>query len=214
MTPASPKQVSKLKKWSQKISLPGKKGGNTKKVRKECERSTSYIWNVERESVLHSIWNHKRLDYKLCSEQVPIDIECENLNPHLSLLLYPYGLFSDKNKSMTLLAKVIIPNDCPPIPVTASFNMSWKVSTAMTEAGILECSKKPIKVSFEKGMVYVHKFLPHNVLQQNCCKMLMISIHLNTSYSVHDMEDYSNDVTDETRAKDSQMAQKHSGMYP
>ena len=210
MSSPSPKQVSKLKKLSQRLSLPGKRGGNTKKARRACERTTYCTWNVERESVLHSIWNHKCLDYTLCSEQVPIDIEYESLNPYLSLLLYPYGLFSDKNKSMTLLAKVFIPNDCPPIPVTASFNMTWKISTG--KADILECSKKPIKVSFDKGMVYIHKFLPHNVLQQNCCKMLSISIHLSTSYSVHDMDSYSNVMTEETPIKDSQMTQKRSGM--
>ena len=205
----SPKQVSKLKRLGQKISLPLKSGRGTRKV---SERNTHCTWTVKRESVLHSIWNHKCLDYTQCSEQIPIDIECEHLNPYLFLFLYPYGLFSDKNKSMTLLVKLFIPNDCPPVPVTASFNMSWKISTDITDEGILESSKKPIKVSFEKGMVYIHKFLPHSVLQQHCCKMLKISVQLSTSYSVHDIDSYSNDITDEGTAKYSQMTQKCSGM--
>ena len=143
---------------------------------------------------------------KKCPERVPIDIECEHRNPYLSLFLYPYGLFSDKNKSMTLLVKTFTHDDCPPIPVTASFSMSWRVCT---DAGILAHSKEPIQVLFEKAMVYVHKFLPHSVLKENCCKMLKISIHLSTSYSVRDIDSYSND---ETTDKDSQMAQKCSGI--
>ena len=168
----------------------GLKKGSSKRVR---GRTTQRTWSIERERLRQPIWDHKYLDFQKCTEPVPIDIECGPLNPYLSLHLYPYGLFEDQNKSITLLIKVIIPDECPPIPSDAPFSLSWeivKVDTAGTMK--IDCSKKPIKVQFQTGLIYLHKFLPHTVLQQHVCKMFEIIFFVHTTYSIHD--NYSNNT--------------------
>lgn len=159
-----------------------KKGKKTVKC-----RTTQHTWNIEREGVLQSIRNHKYLDFKKCPELPPIDITCGPQNPFLSLQLYPYGLFDDQNKSMTLLVKVIIPDDCPPIPTDANFTLSWDISKVEKVGSVkLECSKKPTKVQFQTGLLYLHRFLPHSIVQQHYCKSFEITIYISTTYSIYD----------------------------
>ena len=159
--------------------------GGRKVSGKGLERTTKCMWDVERESVLKSIWNHQHHDSTQCRTPVPIDIECGPHNPHVSLQLYHYGLFEDANKSMTLHVKVVIPDNCPPLPTDATFTLTWEVhAVTKLDTKKLEGSKKPIKVRFGTGVFYIHKLLPHSVLQQNKCEMLKISVHLTTAYSI------------------------------
>ena len=160
---------------------------------KGLERTTQCTWCVKRESVLKSIWNHQHLNHTQCPTPVPIDIECGPQNPHVYLLLYHYGLFEDSNKSMTLHVKVVVPDDCPPLPTDATFTLTWVVR-GVTKMGSKELgsSKKP-NVRFNTGILYIHKFLPHSVLQQNNCETLEICVHLTTAYSIRD--DYTTSTT-------------------
>ena len=155
------------------------------------ERSTPHVWSVVRQSLLNSIWNHRRLDCAKCPDTVPIDINCGSLNPYLCLHLYPYGLFSDKGKSMTLVIKVVIPDDCPPIPSDASFSMTWELFSIdeVRAAKKFQWSSRPKELKFTTGMDYIHKFLQHDALQQQCCKKLEIHVHLKTGYSVYHTHD-------------------------
>ena len=101
---------------------------------------------------------------------IPIDIECGELNPYVSLRLYPFGLFEDENRSMTLLLNPIVPDKCPPLPEDANFSLSWGIFALEADAeNLLEQSKKPVKVQFVQGIVYVHTFFPHALLQQHKC---------------------------------------------
>ena len=85
---------------------------------------------------------------------------------------------------MTLLLNPIIPDQCPPLPEDAKFSLSWGIFTLEADAeNLLEQSKKPVKAQFVQGVVYVHKFLPHALLQQHKCEELKICIYLSTGYS-------------------------------
>ena len=127
----------------------------------------------------------EQLCYMKCHKQLAIDMEYGDLNPYVSLFLYPYGLFGDQNKSMTLLVKVILPDDCPPVPASASFNFSWiiKCKYEFGQGKLLECSRKPVRIPFDKGMVYIHKFFPHTAILKYDCNEY--EIHTQTSYWSH-----------------------------
>ena len=85
---------------------------------------------------------------------------------------------------MTLLLNPIIPDKCPPLPEDATFSLSWKIFTLeVDKENLQEQSKKPVKVHFVKGVVYVHKFFPHALLQQHKCEELKICLFLSTGYS-------------------------------
>ena len=157
------------------------------KARGRCERATQHTWSVERESILKSIRHHQHLSHTKCSDLVSIDIECGPQNPYLSLVLYHYGLFEDKHKSMTLHIKINIPDDCPPLPTDATFTLTWDIhAVSKINAEKLESSKDPIKIRFRTGTFYIHNFLLHTVLQQNRREMLEISVHLKTTYSIRE----------------------------
>ena len=155
-----------------------------RKAKRSRELTTQCTWTIERNQLVNNIWNPKeRLSYIKYHKPVAIDMEYGDLNPYISLFLYPYGLFADQNKSVTLLVKVILPDDCPPVPATASFNFSWDIRTKEAGAGqgkVFESSKKPVKVPFDKGMVYIRKFFPHTTLQKYDCNEY--EIQLRTSY--------------------------------
>ena len=142
------------------------------------------------------------------SEKLPIDIKCGKLNPCISLRLYPYGLFNDENKSMTLLLKVVIPDDCPPIPLSAKFSLAWRIGAVKPKTEELRRSKKAIKVGFDMGVVYAHGFLSHTTLQKHCCEDLEIQMFVSTSYSTRSSHEsdmhsnLSNNTTDAAAGKD------------
>lgn len=88
---------------------------------------------------------------------------------------------------MTLVIKVVIPDDCPPIPNDASFSMTWEIFK-VDKHGVrekFECSKKPKDVKITTGMDYIHKFLQHDVLQKHKCEKVEMSVQLKTTYSVY-----------------------------
>ena len=153
---------------------------------KTCARSMQYTWSIKREQLLNDIWHHRDLHCIKFPELIPIDIECGPHNPHLSLFVYPFGLFEDKNKSMTLMVKVTVPDKCPPIPSKEALELMWGVSIAANEEQkTLENSKKPVKIKFKVGVKYIYKLLSHKALQINNCEGLELRVHVSTNYSVH-----------------------------
>ena len=154
-----------------------------------CQRRISkYAWNIKSEGVLPLVRRGGHLQCIYCPEHVHIDIECRNANPHLSLSLYPYGLFEDVEKSMTLQFKVVIPDSCPPIPTKATFDLSWEifVKGAADSFRKIETHKQSLQVKFKIGMGYIHKFLPHSQLPNHDFKSLEIEIRVSTAYSIRD----------------------------
>ena len=158
------------------------KAGSKGKAHTGTGWSAQHKWSLEKESLAKIIWSHQELKYLKYPEHIPIDIECGIHNPSLSLLLYPFGLFEDKNKSMTLMVKVFIPDECPPIPSHETFDMRWGVSIA---ANTLESSKRAEKIKFKTGVKYIHRFLLHRSLQQNDFERLEIRVHISTTYVMH-----------------------------
>ena len=102
--------LSDLDKWKK---LLRSKCSKAKKI------SSHKKWVIQKGPLGQYIWDHKyHSDFIKCPEEVPIDIGCEDSNPRLSLLLYPFGLFEDKSFSMTLQIKLRIPDKCPPLRPT------------------------------------------------------------------------------------------------
>ena len=148
--------------------------------------STQNTWGLKRENLLRPIWDHQSLNNIKIPQHITIDVESGDHNPYLSLFIYPFGLFEDKNKSMTLVVKVSIPDECPPIPSKATFDLRWGVSiAAKEEAKTLEDSKRPVKIKFKTGVKYIHKLLPHKTLQQNMCERLELRVYISTTYSTN-----------------------------
>ena len=164
-------------KWKRLLNLSGRKAKRSHELTNQC------TWKIERDQLVHYVWSPKKwLGYIKYPKQLAINMEYgDHANPYISLFLYPYGLFPDENKSVTLQVKVTLPDDCPPLPATTSFNLSWEICTKESGQGkLLECSKKPVKIPFDKGVVYIYKFFPHATLQKFVCNEY--DIHIRTSY--------------------------------
>ena len=188
-----------LKKLGQK--LPWK----VKKIKEAGrEKGGQYMWCIERESLLHSIWDHRTHDLIKCSEHISIDIGCADGNPYLTLTLYPYGIFSDANKSMTLQFKVVMPDNCPPLHISSSFELYWEMCISdVNNSDKSKWLKEMRTVTFKTGMDYVHKFLPHSILQQHTGKMLEISVYTNTTVSLGNNITYGDHSTSKNMGKNS-----------
>ena len=86
---------------------------------------------------------------------------------------------------MTLMVKVTVPDECPPIPSKETFELMWGVNiAAKEEPKTQENSKKPVKIKFKAGVKYIHRFLSHKALQMNNCERLEVRVHVSTNYSV------------------------------
>ena len=143
------------------------------------------------------IWNHEhRFGFIKYSKTLPIDLDHGDFNPHLSFLLYPFGLFSDANTNVTLQVKIVVPDNCPPIPITDTFNLSWEILyTRKANSGtgrLFACSKKPLKIPFDRGMIYVHNFLPHDRIKQ--CRCEAFEIHMHTKYCSSEVSSTANET--------------------
>ena len=142
-------------------------------------------WKIKKNVlVLHKT---KRQYYIKCPEKLPIYIGCGDLNPRLSLLLYPFGLFDENSSSMTLQTKLNIPDKCPPLLPTDTYSLSWDIhsqETKTTERMVLACSKRPYRIPFDRGMFYIFDFLSHNAIKQ--CESPAFEIHIRTSYLCED----------------------------
>ena len=142
---------------------------------------TEHTWSLKRDDVWKPIWQ-QTLHYLKCPDTVQVNVGCGEFNPYVSLLLYPFGLFEDQNKSMTLMVKITIPDRCPPIAIQDTFDLRWGVSITATEEPIraitLGGSKKPLKIKFKTGVEYIHKCLPHSTLKENKCERLEVRVHI------------------------------------
>ncbi|CAI8051843.1 hypothetical protein GBAR_LOCUS28378 [Geodia barretti] len=172
--------LKESRKWKMKF-LPGRGGSKAKKGR---GLATHAIWIVEKGLLARYIWDPSyNFAFIKCSKQVPIDIGCGNFNPTLSLLLYPLGLFDDKRSNMTLQLKILIPDECPPLLPTDSYNLSLKICSAETRTTPgtqLEYAHKSYRIPFDQGMIYIHSFLPHHIIKQ--CESSALEFHITTSH--------------------------------
>ena len=123
------------------------------------------------------IWNHKEQGSVRCPEQLQVDTRCGGKDPHLTFQLYPYGLFEDKGKNMTLFVKTIIPDDCPPIHPSTKLHLTVRVSTV--EGKQLHVHQLESKVN--SCVLYTSKLMSHKELQKITCKKLCIEVSASTS---------------------------------
>ena len=144
---------------------------------------------MKKEQLGSFIWNHKHhQSYIKYPRKLQVDVDCGDLNPWLSLQLYPFGLFTDEGTSVTMVVKMSIPDDCPPIPPTDTYSLSWDICIVNegNKGKLLGGSKKPMKVSFDKGTVHVRKFFPHATIKHCTCDKF--EIHVYTSYTCQENE--------------------------
>ena len=150
-------------------------------------RISRHTWIIEKDFLL--------LERINCNEKVSIDIGCGKFNPYLSLCIYPEGIFEDAGKSMTLQLKVLTPDECPPIPTKATFDLSWEIlSNEGQSCRKLKHSKKPTQIQFKTGMEYVHKFLSRTMLPKNEFISLEICLCASTAFSVSKASDQVTDT--------------------
>lgn len=143
-------------------------------------------WILSRKDLFEPIYEQQISSIKY-PQQIPLDIDSHDHNPYLSLFLYPFGLFDDRNKNMTLMVKVTIPETCLPIPSKALFELRWGLSIK-TEGGsktLAGDSKKVIKIKFKAGVKYIYNILRHKILLQNKSETLELHLHISTSYSIN-----------------------------
>ena len=156
--------------------LPGRKG--------KINRVTEQTWSVQKAPLGQFMWDDKcKAGHLKFRKNLPVEVDCGDLNPTLSFLLYPFGLFDDRSLSMTLQIKVNIPDDCPPLLPTDTFTLSWAIHTQATKTmprRLLTCAKKPLKIQFDRGMLYIFRFLPHDIIKP--CECRALEIYVTTSY--------------------------------
>ena len=182
-----------------------------RKAAKENKGQTltaEHTWRVKKSVLGRYIMDHKHHhDYIKCPKKVPIDVGCGHLNPSLSLLLYPFGLFDDNSSSMTLQIKLKVPNRCPPLLPTDTYSLTWEIrSQETTEGKLLSCSRVPLP--FDRGMVYVFNFLSHNVIK--VCESSAFEIRIRTSYLC---QDTSAGALAKVHAHEPDIVPKYTGMW-
>ena len=142
---------------------------------------------------------------------MPIDVGCGHLNPSLSLLLYPFGLFDDNSSSMTLQIKLKVPDKCPPLLSTDTYSLTWEIrsqETKTTEGKVLSYSRAPPLVPFDRGMVYVFNFFSHNAIK--VCESSAFEIRIRTSYLC---QDTSAGALAKVHAHEPDIVPKYTGMW-
>ena len=158
------------------------------KATKGQKLTAGQTWVIKKSLLCQYIWYHKhRKEYLKCPKKVPIDIGCKDLNPSLSLLLFPFGLFNDNSSSMTLQIKLNIPDKCLPLLPTDSYHLSWEIrsqETKTSEGKVLICPARPFRIPFDRGMFYIFKFLSHDAIK--LCESSAFEICVNTSYLCED----------------------------
>jgi hypothetical protein len=171
--------------------------------------TAEHTWRVKKSVLGRYIWNHKHHhDYIKCPKKVPINVGCGHLNPSLSLLLYPFGLFDDNSSSMTLQIKLKVPDKCPPLLTTDTYSLKWEIrSQKTTEGKVLSCSRAPL-VPFDRGMVYVFNFLSHNAIK--VCESSAFEIRIRTSYLC---EDTSAAALAKVHTRGPEIVPKYTGMW-
>ena len=146
----------------------------------------SHVWRIKKTLLCQYIWYHKhRQEYTKCPKKVPINVGSGDLNPTLSLLLYPFGLFNENSSSMTLQIKLKVPDKCPPLLPTDSYTVSWEIhsqETKTAEGKLLAWSK--CRIPFDRGIFYVFNLLPHDKIK--LCDSPALEIHVRTSYLCYD----------------------------
>ena len=136
-------------------------------------------WTIRREEASEMIWTHKEQGSVRCPEQLQVDAQCGGNDPHLMFQLYPYGLFDDKGKNMTLFVKVIMPDDCPPIHPSTKLYLTVRVCTVEGK-GRKQLHVHQLEPKLNSCVLYIPKFMSHKELQKITCKELHIEISAST----------------------------------
>ena len=125
------------------------------------------------------IWKHKEQGSVRCPQQLQVDAWCGGNDPHLMFQLYPYGLFEDKGKNMTLFVKVIMPDDCPPIHPSTKLYLTVRIY-AVEGKEWKQLLKHQLQPKMNSCMLYISKFMSHKELQKVTCDELVIEIYAST----------------------------------
>ena len=122
----------------------------------------SYQWKLKREEMVKSIYKHSYTKMKSisCPSQFELDAGHLKLNPKLSLTVYPYGIFEDKGKNVSLQVNIITHKKSPPI--SPSLQIKFTV-TILDDQGrdLRQCSTQQ---SLNTSMFYVFNLLSHDEL--------------------------------------------------
>lgn len=98
------------------------------------------------------IWKHEEQGCIRCPQLLQVDAQGGDSDPFVMFRLHPYGLFEDTGKNMTLMVKIIVPDDCPPIHPSTNlyltvriYTVEWKkgnncMSTTLFPKSNIECS--------------------------------------------------------------------------
>ena len=154
----------------------GRKWTRVPRPKRLHELTKQCTWVVKKTQLVSFIWNykhhHRHIKYH---RKLQVDINCADSNPRLSFLLYPFGLFEDEGKSVTMLVKIKIPDKCPPLPPTATYILSCKVHEG-NNGELLQGTERQMKQPFDKGTFYVKSFFTHATI--NHCKCDKLEIHI------------------------------------
>ena len=118
-------------------------------------------WSVQREEALKVVCEHREQASLRCHQHLPVEAHSEEEhNPYLTFQLFPYGLFEDKGKSMTLFVKIIIPDECPPIHPSTKLYLSVRIHAEVGK----EQRLPQLESRVNSCVCYIFKLLSHKSL--------------------------------------------------
>ena len=119
------------------------------------------VWKVKRDDLVLSASKHKDLKRKplVCQSQLEIDIGHGKNNPRMSLSLYPYGLFEDEKKNITLLATI----DHKRVDLVRP-DLCIQLSVSVMDDDGHEINQKSIKERLNMNTIHIRSLLSHTDL--------------------------------------------------
>ena len=123
---------------------------------------SSYQWRVKREDLVRSVSRHTHAKLRSipCPCQLELDTGHLKHSPKLSLKLYPYGLFEDEGKNVSLQVNIITHKKSPPI--SPSLQIEFTV-TVLDDQG-RDLRQRSTQQSLNMSVFYVPNLLSHDEL--------------------------------------------------
>ena len=141
--------------------------------------STPYFsWKVAREELIKPIWRHQPNATVTRQEKLVLETNPGKHNPKVSFILYPYGVFKDENKAVTMAVRTSISDKCPPLPPLSELRLNltaWGGEGAQRE----ELSRpRSVTEKLSTSVFYVYSVVTHDQLKECKCKYIHLDMEV------------------------------------
>ena len=168
---SSSSSSTKEKHWKKCLNIFGKH-----KTRQSSGNSVT--WRVPREDLGKPIWNHEE---KCCisrSHKFELDTNLGRHNPKLLFQLYPYGESSDCGEYMTMIVRITTSEKCPPLPSTASVQISLTVRDEHSDGENSILNRISVEEHLNLGYFPIRQVVQHQQLKKSRSKYIYFNMEI------------------------------------